>query len=68
MPLDLESETNNLNQNHVGHFLWTNLLLPRVLAAGPHARIVNTSSTGYTTGDVRLDDYNFDVCALLSEE
>lgn len=43
-------------QNHVGHFLWTNLLLERVLAAGGHARIVNVSSTGYLLSDVRLED------------
>lgn len=46
--------------NHIGHFLWTNLLLERVLAAGPHARIVNVASTGYTLSDVRLEDWNFD--------
>lgn len=48
-------------QNHVGHFLWTNLLLERVLAAGGHARIVNVSSTGYLLSDVRLEDANWDV-------
>ena len=57
------------DQNHIGHFLLTNLLLPRIVAAGPHARIVVVASTGYTLGDVQLDNYNFDVrlcfCSLL---
>lgn len=47
--------------NHVGHFLWTNLLLPRVLAAGGNARIVNVASTGYVLSEARLDDVNWDV-------
>ncbi|CZR51939.1 related to retinol dehydrogenase 12 [Phialocephala subalpina] len=46
--------------NHVGHFLWTNLLLPRVLAAGGNARIVNVASTGYVLSEARLDDVNWD--------
>lgn len=51
--------------NHVGHFLWTKLLIERVLAAKDEdARIVNVSSEGYVCGDVRLDDYNFDVSSL----
>jgi len=48
-------------KNHIGHFLLTNLLLPRIMAARPHTRIVNVASTGYTLGDVQLDNYNFDV-------
>lgn len=47
--------------NHVGHFLWTNLLLPKVLAASEHARIVNVASTGYVLSDARLDDINWEV-------
>ena len=43
--------------------MWTNLLLPRVLAAGPHARIVNVASTGYVLSEALLD-YNFDVGIL----
>ena len=48
-----------------GHFLWTNLLLPRVLnAKGENARIVNVSSTGYVCSDALLDDYNFEVSRI----
>lgn len=45
--------------NHLGHFLLTNLLLPKIIAAGPGARIVNLTSDGYDLSPVRLDDYNF---------
>ncbi|KAG4437995.1 hypothetical protein IFR05_006535 [Cadophora sp. M221] len=39
-----------------GHFLWTNLLLPRVPAAGPNVRILNVASSVYVMSDVNLDD------------
>ncbi|KAK3310028.1 retinol dehydrogenase 13 [Chaetomium strumarium] len=44
---------------HVGHFLLTNLILPKVLAAGKGARIINVTSVGHTIGPVRFDDPNF---------
>jgi len=46
--------------NHVGHFLLTNLLMPKIIAAGKGARIVNLSSCLYQAGPMRFDDYNFD--------
>ncbi|KAF1817146.1 NAD(P)-binding protein [Eremomyces bilateralis CBS 781.70] len=45
--------------NHVGHFLFTTLLTPLLLAAGNGSRIVNLSSSGHKCGPVRFDDYNF---------
>lgn len=45
--------------NHVGHFLFTKLLFPKILAAGPGARIINLTSLGHKIGPVRFDDYNF---------
>lgn len=47
--------------NHIGHFLLTNLILGKILAAGEGARIVNLSSSAHQVSDVRLDDWNFEV-------
>ncbi len=44
--------------NHVGHFLFTCLVVPSLLAAAP-ARIVNLSSTGHRFGPVDFDDPNY---------
>ena len=47
--------------NHVGHFLLTNLLMEKLVAAGKGARVVNVTSTGYGLGGPRYDDWNFQV-------
>jgi NAD(P)-dependent dehydrogenase (short-subunit alcohol dehydrogenase family) len=44
--------------NHVGHFLFTNLIMPKVLAS-KSPRIVNVSSDGHRFSGVRFDDYNW---------
>ncbi|KAH8899066.1 putative short-chain dehydrogenase [Thozetella sp. PMI_491] len=46
--------------NYVGHFLLTNLLLPKMLATSAPLRIVNVSSTGCRFSPVRFEDTNFD--------
>lgn len=47
--------------NHLGHFLLTNLIMPKILEAGEGSRIVNVSSTGFEMGGVNFEDVNFDV-------
>lgn len=46
--------------NHIGHFLFTNLILDKILAS-PSPRIVNVSSNGHSIGPVRWDDVGFEV-------
>lgn len=50
--------------NHVGHFLFTNLILPKILAAAETSppgstRIINLSSRAVMYGPVRFSDWNF---------
>ncbi|KAK4057270.1 hypothetical protein OIO90_001767 [Microbotryomycetes sp. JL221] len=46
-----------LHTNHIGHFLFTNLIKHRFKQG---ARIVNVSSHGHRNGSFRFDDPNFD--------
>ncbi|KAI1259719.1 hypothetical protein F5Y18DRAFT_433028 [Xylariaceae sp. FL1019] len=46
--------------NHVGHFLLTNLLLPKALARNVPIRVVNVSSGGHCYHHVCLQDWNFE--------
>ncbi|KAK7971585.1 hypothetical protein PG989_016601 [Apiospora arundinis] len=46
--------------NFVGHFLFTNLLLPKMLARDVPARVVNVSSDGHRFSPVRFEDLGFD--------
>jgi NAD(P)-dependent dehydrogenase (short-subunit alcohol dehydrogenase family) len=45
--------------NHIGHFLFTQLIIDKVLAAGEGKRVVNVSSNAYKGGGVRFEDWNF---------
>jgi NAD(P)-dependent dehydrogenase (short-subunit alcohol dehydrogenase family) len=47
--------------NYLGHFLLTNLLIEKVLKAGPGARVVNVSSSAHRSGVIRFHDVNFEV-------
>jgi NAD(P)-dependent dehydrogenase (short-subunit alcohol dehydrogenase family) len=49
--------------NHVGHFLLTNLLMPKIIEAGRGARIINISSVGHLVG--MKWNWDFDVSATL---
>ncbi|KAI9281359.1 hypothetical protein BC943DRAFT_329733 [Umbelopsis sp. AD052] len=47
--------------NHIGPFLFTNLILPKVLASKTGApRIVNVSSVGHIFSPIRFDDPYFE--------
>ncbi|KAF2734257.1 NAD(P)-binding protein, partial [Polyplosphaeria fusca] len=46
--------------NHLGHFLFTNLLMPALLRSAAGPRVVNISSAGHRAGPVHLGDVNFD--------
>lgn len=52
--------------NHIGHFLFTSLLTPLLLAGAEHSgktgstRVVNTTSLGYRLSPVRFHDYSFE--------
>ncbi|PWY65899.1 NAD(P)-binding protein, partial [Aspergillus eucalypticola CBS 122712] len=46
--------------NHIGHFLFTNLLLERMMSGKSKVRVVNVSSAGHKRGPVRFDDVNFE--------
>ncbi|XXG98364.1 hypothetical protein Hte_004687 [Hypoxylon texense] len=45
--------------NHLGHFVLTNKIMPKILAAGPGARLVLLSSSGHRINGVRFEDPNF---------
>ncbi|KAF1844034.1 NAD(P)-binding protein [Cucurbitaria berberidis CBS 394.84] len=44
--------------NHIGHFLFTNLIMPKILAS-KSPRIVNVSSDGHRFSAVRFEDPSF---------
>lgn len=45
--------------NVLGHYLFTRLLIPRLLEGAP-ARVVSVSSSGHFMDSVDLDDINYD--------
>ncbi len=49
----------HLGINHIGHFLFTNLLMPALLASPTGAVVVNVSSAANGVSAVRFDDPNF---------
>jgi NAD(P)-dependent dehydrogenase (short-subunit alcohol dehydrogenase family) len=51
--------------NHLGHFLFTNLIIKKLLAS-KSPRVVNVSSDGHRLSPIRWADYNFSVRISLS--
>ena len=45
--------------NHLGHFAWTSLLEPLLIAGAP-ARVVNLSSAGHKIADLDFEDPNWE--------
>lgn len=60
-PLERTAEGHEMQfgTNHLGHFLFTCLLVPALEASG-NARIINLSSGGHKFSPVNLDDWNFE--------
>ncbi|PGH27623.1 hypothetical protein AJ80_00636 [Polytolypa hystricis UAMH7299] len=46
--------------NHIGHFLFTNLIMPKLRASEYGGRVLIVASDGCRLGPVRFDDWNFD--------
>jgi NAD(P)-dependent dehydrogenase (short-subunit alcohol dehydrogenase family) len=53
--------------DHVGHFLLTNLLMPKILAAKSGARVVNVSSSAHRYSTPLSADYSFEDGATYTE-
>ncbi|CAL1680310.1 unnamed protein product [Lasius platythorax] len=49
-----------LQSNHIGHFLLTLLLLPKMQLSAPGCRIVNVSSLAHVFGKIHLNDMNLE--------
>ncbi|KAJ5668923.1 Short-chain dehydrogenase [Penicillium macrosclerotiorum] len=69
MVLDKESTEEGIEiqfgTNHIGHFLFTNLLMQQMKAASKDSdkgstRIVNVTSAGHRLSPIRFHDYNFE--------
>ncbi|PSR76029.1 NAD(P)-binding protein [Coniella lustricola] len=45
--------------NHLAHFLFTNLLMGKIVAATDGGRVVNVSSDGHRLAPIRWGDWNF---------
>ncbi|KAK4064321.1 hypothetical protein Trihar35433_7838 [Trichoderma harzianum] len=60
--------------NHLGHFLFTNLILKKLQAAAKDAknegdtRVINLSSNGHRISPVRFSDWNFENKTVPPEE
>lgn len=53
--------------NHIGHFLFTNLILSK-LKASKSARVINVTSNGHRFSPVRFDDLKFEGHKLPADQ
>ena len=58
--LSPEGYETQLATNHLGHFLFTNLIMDKLLAS-QSPRIINVASDGHRLSPIRWGDYNFRV-------
>ncbi|KAK6517491.1 hypothetical protein TWF281_004143 [Arthrobotrys megalospora] len=59
--------------NHVGHYLFTCLIMPKLIAAAKNSpkgatRIINVSSIAHTLNPIRFSDYNWEGREVPEEE
>ncbi|KAF2652761.1 NAD(P)-binding protein [Lophiostoma macrostomum CBS 122681] len=69
----VEGIEGQFGSNHIGHFLFTSLLMPQLLAAAKSnqagaTRVVNLTSLGHRLSPVRFHDYNFEGKDIPDEE
>ena len=57
--LSIDGAEMHFATNHLGHFLFTNLLMPKILA-GKNKRIVNVSSVGTFVSPIRFSDLRWE--------
>jgi NAD(P)-dependent dehydrogenase (short-subunit alcohol dehydrogenase family) len=51
--------------NHIGHFLFVNLIMDKILASPSGGRVVSVSSGGHRLSPVRFDDVGYSVWVLF---
>ncbi|KAK3312930.1 hypothetical protein B0H66DRAFT_383497 [Apodospora peruviana] len=56
--LTVDGFENHFATNHLGHFLFTNMIMPKILASSS-PRVVNVSSDGHRLSPIRWADINF---------
>jgi NAD(P)-dependent dehydrogenase (short-subunit alcohol dehydrogenase family) len=48
--------------NHIGHFLFTNLIMDKILASPSGGRVISVSSAAHRFSPVRFEDVGYSVC------